>query len=119
MASELGQLRAWRRDPYPARAEIDDQGGVILDADDPAEAVLIVCHLVLNGEVLRRRSERRGPEGTCGQEAPGRGAGRFHHYQYAPLTLTITATRQPTASRASRRAPPAPGRFLPRRTVRR
>ena len=92
-ASELGQLRAWRRDPHPARAEIDDQGGVILDADDPAEAVLIVCHLVLNGELLGRRSERRDPEGTCGQEAPGGGAGRFHHYQYALLRLVITATR--------------------------
>jgi hypothetical protein len=92
-ALELGQLRAWHRDPYPARAEIDDQGGVILDADDPAEAVLIVCHLVLNGEVLGRGNERRGREGTGGQEAPGGGAGRFHHLQYAPLTLTITAAR--------------------------
>jgi hypothetical protein len=92
-ASELGQLCAWRRDPHPARAEIDDQGGVILDADDPAEAVLIVGHQVLNGELLGRRSERRDPEGTCGQEAPGGGAGRFHHYQYALLRLVITATR--------------------------
>src|SRR5882757_10173193 len=92
-ASELGQLRAWRRDPYQARAEIDDQGGVILDADDPAEAVLIVCHLVLDGEVLGRGKDRRGREGTRGQEAPGGGAGRFHHYQYAPLTLSITAAR--------------------------
>ena len=83
-ASELGQLRAWHRDPYQARAEIDDQGGVILDADDPAEAVLIVCHLVLNGEVLGRGKDRRGPEGTRGQEAPGGGAGRFHQYKYAP-----------------------------------
>ena len=92
-ASELGQLRAWHRDPYQARAEIDDQGGVILDADDPAEAVLIVCHLVLDGEVLGRGKDRRGREGTRGQEAPGGGAGRFHHYQYAPLTLSITAAR--------------------------
>jgi len=92
-ASELGQLRARHRDPYAARAEINDQGGVILDADDPAEAVLIVCHLVLNGEVLGRGNERRDPEGTCGQEAPGGGAGRFHHYQYAPPALAFTAAR--------------------------
>ena len=82
-ASELGQLGAWRRDPHPARTEIDDQDGVILDADDPAEAVLIVCHLVLHGELLGRRSEGRGAEGTCGQAGPGSGARMFHHDQYA------------------------------------
>ena len=50
-------------------------------------------HYRLHGELLGRRSERRDPEGTGGQEAPGSGAGRFHHYQYAPLRLFITATR--------------------------
>jgi len=92
MASELGQLRARHRDPHPARAEVDDQG-VVLDADDPAEAVLIVCYLVLLRELLSRRSRRRGAEGTCGQEAPGGGVGGFHHDQYAPLTLAITVAR--------------------------
>ena len=86
-ASELGQLGAWRRDPHPARTEIDDHDGVILDADDTAEAVLIVCHLVLHGELLGRRSEGRDAEGTCGQEGPGSGDGVFHHDQYAPLAL--------------------------------
>jgi len=86
-ASELSQLGAWRRDLHPARTEIDDQDGVLLDADDPAEAVLVVCHLVLHGELLGRRSEGRGAEGTCGQEGPASGAGVFHHDQYAPLTL--------------------------------
>ena len=86
-ASELGQLGAWRRDPHPARTEIDDQGAVILDADDPAQAVLIVCHLVAHGELLGRRSEGRGAEGTCGQEGPGAGAGTVHYHQYAPLAL--------------------------------
>jgi hypothetical protein len=42
-----------------------------------------VSHLVLHDELNGRRSGGRGVEGTCGQEAPG-GAGRFHHYQYAP-----------------------------------
>jgi hypothetical protein len=90
-ASELGQLRAWHRDPHPARAEIDDEGGVILDTDDPAEAVLIVCYLVLLRELLGRRSGRRGAEGTCGQEAPGGGAGMFHHDQYAPRRSPVPA----------------------------
>ena len=40
--------------------------------------------LVLRGEPLGRRGGRRRLEGTCGQVAPGRGAGRLHHYQYAP-----------------------------------
>jgi hypothetical protein len=79
-ASELGQLGAWHRDLHPARTEIDDQDGVILDADDPAQAVLIVCHLILHGELLGRRSEGRGAEGTCGQEGPASGARMFHHH---------------------------------------
>src|SRR5262249_46344476 len=74
-ASQLGQLGAWRRDPHPARTEIDDQDGVLLDADDPAEAVLIVCHLVAHGELLGRRSEGRDAEGTCWTEGAGRGGG--------------------------------------------
>jgi len=94
-ASELGQLRAWHHDPHPVRAEIDDEGGVILDTDDPAEAVLIVCYLVLLRELLGRRSGRRGAEGTCGQKAPGGGAGMFHHHQYAPLALAGSAAFPP------------------------
>jgi hypothetical protein len=85
-ASELAQLGAWRRDPHPARTEIDKQDGVILDADDPAEAVFVVCHLVQDDELLGRRSEGRDAEGTCGQERPDSGARMFHHYQYAPFS---------------------------------
>jgi hypothetical protein len=69
------------------RTEIDDQCGVILDRHDPAEAVLIVCYLVLLRELLGRRSGGRRAKGTCGQEAPGGGVGRFHYYQYATPTL--------------------------------
>src|ERR1700750_263235 len=83
-ASELGQLRAGHGDPYQAPGEIDDQGGVVFDTDDPAEPVLIVCYLVLLREQLGGRSRGLGAKGTRWQEAPGGGAGRFHHYQYAP-----------------------------------
>src|SRR5512142_23891 len=101
MASELGQLRAWHRDPHPAPAEIDNQRGVILDTDNPAEAVRVVCYLVLLRELLGRRRGGRGAKGTCRQVAPGCGAGRLHHYQYAPPRLANTAARRSTASHAS------------------
>jgi hypothetical protein len=82
--SESGQLGARRHDPHTARTKIHDQGGVNLDADDPAEAVRIVGNLIPHGELLSRRSGGWAGEGTSGQEAPGRGAGWLHHYQYAP-----------------------------------
>src|SRR5215813_9432344 len=82
--SELGQLRAGHGDPYQAPGEIDDQGGVVFDTDDPAEPVLIVRYLVLLREQLGGRSGGLGAKGTRRQEAPAGGAGRFHHYQYAP-----------------------------------
>jgi hypothetical protein len=75
--SEFGQLGARRHDPHTARTEIHQQGGVNLDADDPAEAVRIVGNLVLHGELLRR-GDGWGAEGTSGQEAPGRGVGWLH-----------------------------------------
>ncbi len=82
--SEFGQLGARRHDPHTARTEIHVKGGVNLDADDPAEAVRIVGNLIPHGELLSRRSGGWAGEGTSGQEAPGRGAGWLHHYQYAP-----------------------------------
>ena len=39
-----------------------------------------MSHLILYGELADRRNHGRG-EGTCGQETPGRGAGRLHYYQ--------------------------------------
>jgi hypothetical protein len=82
--SEFGQLGARRHDPHTARTEIHDQGRVDLDADNPAESVLIVGNLIPHGELLSRRSGGWGGERAGRQEAPGRGAGWFHHYQYAP-----------------------------------
>jgi len=43
-----------------------------------------VGHLIANGELLNGRVRGQVIEGTSGQETPGRGAGRLHHYQYAP-----------------------------------
>jgi hypothetical protein len=86
--SEFGQLRVRRHDPHTARTEIHDQGGVNLDADDPAEAVPIVGNLIPHGELLSRRSGGWRAERASGQVAPGRGAGWFHHYQYAPAGST-------------------------------
>jgi hypothetical protein len=82
--SELRQPGKRRQDPYLMRAEFDDHRVVILDQDDPAEAVLVVGHLIANGELLNGRGCGQGVEGTSGQETPGRGAGRLHFYQYAP-----------------------------------
>ena len=93
--SEFGQLGAWRHDPHTARTEIHVKGGVNLDADDPAEAVRIVGNLVPHGELLSRRSGGWAGEGTSGQEAPGRGAGWLHHYQYAPAGSMRLPGRSP------------------------
>src|SRR6201989_1060780 len=70
-ASELGQLRAGHGDPYQAPGEIDDQGGVVFDTDDPAEPVLIVCYLGLlrahlGGPHRGRRRQRDSLAGGAG-----------------------------------------------------
>jgi len=93
--SESGQLGARRHDPHTARTEIHVQGGVNLDADDPAQAVRIVGNLIPHGELLSRRSGGWAGEGTSGQEAPGRGAGWLHHYQYAPAGSMRLPGRSP------------------------
>jgi len=81
--SELGQLGERRTDPYLARAEADDNR-LVLRAQDPAEAILVVRYLIAGGELLYRlRIRRRHVEGTSGQGAPGYGTGSLHHYYYA------------------------------------
>jgi hypothetical protein len=44
-----------------------------------------VGNLIPHGELLSRRSGGWRVEGAGGQVAPDRGAGWFHHYQYAPV----------------------------------
>jgi hypothetical protein len=75
--SEFGQLGARRHDPHAARAEIYQQSGVNLDADDPAEAVRVVGNLIPHLELLKRQSDW-GAEGTGGKVTPGRGVGWLH-----------------------------------------
>src|SRR5690242_17853023 len=101
-ASELGELVAWRHDPYPARTEIDDQAGVSFDAGDQAEAVLIVGHLVVHGELLGRENGGRG-EGARGQNGPDSDAGGSHDHQHA-LLLARRAAGLPEARIAGRTA---------------
>jgi hypothetical protein len=72
------------------RAEIDEDGGLVLDTDDPTEAVPVVGHLVLHIEYLDWRGGRGCVEGTTGQMAPGHGAGWLHYSYYAP-NLLVTA----------------------------
>jgi len=60
--------------------------GATIDADDLAEAVRVVGNLILQGVLLSRRRGGWRAEGTGGQVAPGRGAGRLHYYQYAPAS---------------------------------
>jgi fructose-specific component phosphotransferase system IIB-like protein len=60
-----------------AAAAPADHRVVILDQDDPAEAVLVVGHLITNGELLNGRVHGHGIEGTSGQGTPGRGRAGF------------------------------------------
>ena len=103
--SELGQLGERRQDPYLTRTKFDNQGGVVFDADDPAKPVLIVGHLVLHGKLLNRGLGGPGVEGTRRQMAPGRGAGRLHHLQYAPSRPSPLVSGLPVSPRPRHRQP--------------
>src|SRR6266487_2079441 len=94
--SELGQLGVRCREPLLPRTEINEHGDAVLDTDDTAQAVPVVRHSVLHGELLDRRSGGD-LEGACGQVAPGHGAGSFHYHQYAltrrPIRGAVCGTR--------------------------
>src|SRR6266536_1509225 len=64
-------------------------GDIVLDADNPAEAVAVVRHLVVHRVLLNRLGRGTIIEGTAGQITPGEGAGRVHHFYYAALRLHI------------------------------
>src|SRR6201999_2401468 len=89
--SELDHPGERRHDPDFPRREVDDYRGIALDEDDPAEAVLLVGHHVVQFVLLRRRSLRRRLEGTGRQVAPTPGAGSGHHDQYVPFRDPMSA----------------------------
>jgi hypothetical protein len=62
--SELDHPGERCHDPDSPRSEIDDYGGIALDEDDPAKAVLLVGHHVVQFILFRRRFLRRRLEGT-------------------------------------------------------
>jgi hypothetical protein len=50
-----------------------------------------VGNLIPDGELIGRRTGRRGAEGTSGKVAPGRGAGCIHPFQYARCREPVRA----------------------------
>jgi len=77
--SQLGELGARERDPPLIRAEVHEHG-VVFNGEDDAEPVLVVRHLITDGERLGRAHRSRGVERAAGQVAPGSGARCLHSY---------------------------------------
>src|SRR2546423_14418776 len=65
------------------RAEVHEHG-VVFHAEDGAEPVSVVCHLIVDGERLGRTHRSWGLERAAGQAAPGCGACGLHGYHHAP-----------------------------------
>src|SRR5689334_9425236 len=80
---QLGELRAGKRDPPLLRAEVDTHG-VVFHAEYDAEPVLVVGHLIVDGERLRWGGRSRRSERAARQMPPGRGAWCLHSYHLAP-----------------------------------
>src|SRR5215472_17475201 len=91
---QLGELGAWQRDPPLLRTEVHEHG-VVLHTEDDAEPVLVVRHLIVDGERLGRARWSRGVERAAGQVALGRDAGCLHSYHRAP-SLPRPVGRHPT-----------------------
>jgi hypothetical protein len=64
-------------------AEVHEHG-VVFHAEDDAEPVCVVRHLIMDGERLGRARRGRGVERAAGQGAPDRAAGCLHSYHHAP-----------------------------------
>jgi len=75
MVHVLAELGARQRDPPLLRAEVHEHG-VVFQAQDDAEPVCVVRHLIMDGERLAQAYRRPGIERAAGQVAPGRAAGR-------------------------------------------
>ncbi len=76
--SELGQLGVWCRQPLLPRTEINEHGDAVLDTDDTAQAVPVVRHSVLHGELLDRRSGGDLRGAVCGTRLIALPGGRRH-----------------------------------------
>src|SRR6516164_8083524 len=80
---ELGELGARERDTPLMRAEVHEHG-VVFHSEYDAESVLVVRHLIVDGERLGRARGSRGVEWAAGQVTLGREAGCLHSYHHAP-----------------------------------
>src|SRR6516165_12224574 len=81
---QLGELGAGERNPPLRRAEVHKHG-VVFHAEYDAESVLVVGHLIVDGERLGRGRRSRGAERAVGQVALGCSAGCLHSYHHAPF----------------------------------
>jgi len=80
---KLGELGARERNPPLIRAEVHEYG-LVFHAEDDAEPVLVMCHLIACREPLGWGRRSRCVERAARQVAPGRGAGCLHSYHHAP-----------------------------------
>src|SRR5215472_15685933 len=80
---QLCELGAREQDPPLMRAEVHEHG-VVFHGEYDAEPVLVVRHLIVDGERLGRGRRSWGVERAAGQVAMGRGAGCLHSYYHAP-----------------------------------
>ena len=76
---QLRELGARDQDPPLMRAEVHEHS-VVFCSEYHAEPVLIVRHLIADGERLGRGRRSWGAERAVGQITPGRGAGCLHSY---------------------------------------
>src|SRR6266851_3867252 len=98
---QLRQLGAGDRDPQLLRPEVHEHRHVFLHADDGAEPVLVVGHLIVYGERLARTQRRWGIERAAGQVAPGCGA-VLPHGQIMRLPCPVRGPAGPLTTIASR-----------------
>src|SRR6516165_8009117 len=80
---QLGELGAGERNPPLRRAEVHKHG-MVFHAEYDAETVLVVGHLIVEGECLGRRRRSWGLERAVGQVTLGSGPGCLHSYHHAP-----------------------------------
>src|SRR5262249_29279185 len=92
---QLAELGAREEDPPLIRAEVHKHG-VVFYVEDDAEPVLVVGHLIVDGERLGRAHRSWRVERAAGQVAPGRGAGSLHSYHHAPFSAQPQVGARPS-----------------------